>query len=33
MASQQLSRVLVAIVVVLLILSLVLTQIPGPVVP
>jgi len=33
MASQQLSRVLVAIVVVLLILSLVLTQIPGPVAP
>ena len=33
MASQVLARVLVAFVVLLLILSLVITQIPGPVVP
>jgi len=33
MASQVLSRALVAIVVLLLILSLVLTQMPGPIVP
>jgi hypothetical protein len=33
MASQVLARMLVAIVVVMLILSLVITSIPGPVVP